>query len=157
KILVEDMLLALVQDLNRSAHRANYAAPNDSLRQLQVVEAEDLDTLIEIEHALGDVVQAKIFPVLAIEFIHAEVGMLELLVEGDPDARRDVQQGEEARRVQAAAMSQAGADHVIVVRSNGFEHVQERDRIINHCVGAAHQAGSVRVIAFLDVSASTLE
>ena len=59
QFLIEKMFHALVQDLDRCSHRAHYPASNDSLRQLQVMEAKQVNTFIEVEQTFRHVVKPK--------------------------------------------------------------------------------------------------
>ncbi len=66
------MLHALVQDFYRGAHGADDSAADDALGQLEMVKAEEVDSFIEIEQALGYVVQAEKFRVAAVEVVHGQ-------------------------------------------------------------------------------------
>jgi len=70
KIFVEKMLHALVEHLDGGTHRAHDPATDNSLRQLQVVEAEQVHALVEIQQALGDVVQSEKLLVAAVDIVH---------------------------------------------------------------------------------------
>ena len=61
-----------------------------------------------------------------------------------------MKQAEETGRVETAAMSEAGANDVIVVGRDRLQHMQHRDGIIQHLVGAADQAAGVGEVAGLD-------
>src|ERR671925_675216 len=75
---IEDMLLPLLQHFDGRAHGADDAAANNALRQLEMVIAEELHALIEIEQALGGVVQAGEFGITAIHFFGGQTVLLEL-------------------------------------------------------------------------------
>src|SRR5438094_534759 len=91
ELLIEDVLLPLFQDFNRSAHGADDAAADDALGQLEVVKAEKLHTFVEIEQALGGIVQAGELRMAAIHFFWSETCFFELGEEGIAQARADVQ------------------------------------------------------------------
>src|SRR5437762_10977804 len=55
---VKNMLLTLTQYFNRCSHGADHASANDSLSQLQMQEAKELNILIKIEQLLGSIMQA---------------------------------------------------------------------------------------------------
>src|SRR5262249_57363260 len=99
------------------------------------MEAEELDALIEIEHAFRYVMQAKVLFMPAIDVVRGQPLGGQLLLERFADPGCDMEQGKKSGRVQAAAMSQAGADDVIVVGSDGFQHVEQRDRVLQHAIG----------------------
>lgn len=61
KLFVEKMLHTLVQHFDRRAHCAHHASADDSLRQLQMMEAEQVNPFVEIEQPLGQVMQAEEF------------------------------------------------------------------------------------------------
>src|SRR5438445_9482685 len=82
---------------------------------------------------------------------------MQLRVEGLPQAWTDVQQRQKTRRVQTAAVSQPRADEMIVIRRNGFQHVQQVDGMIQHLGGAPHQASRVREIAAANMIANPLQ
>src|SRR5258708_38726521 len=131
------MLHALMQNLYRSSHRAHYPAADNPLSQLQVVKAEQVDAFIKIEQALGHIMQAKEFLVTAIQIVHAYTSLAQLSVESFAQPRADVEQGEEAGRIQAAAMSEPGTNQVVVMRSDRLQLVQHGDRIFQHVITAA--------------------
>ena len=137
------MLHALMQDFYRRPHRAYHAAANNPLRQLQVMKAEQVDPFVEIEQALGHVVQTEEFPVAAVELIHVEVDLAQLGVESLTQARTNMEQGKETGRIQTAAMSEPGTDQVIVVGRDSLQNVQHGDRIFQHVVAAAQELGRV--------------
>ena len=110
-----------MQDFDRSAHGADHAAADDALGQFEVVKAEQVNAFVKIQQTLGDVVQPEKFRMAAIEFVHGEVELAQLGVEGFAEAGTDVQQSEEAGRVEAAAVSQAGANQVVVVGRDGLQ------------------------------------
>ena len=76
KLFVEQMLHALVENLDRGSHGTDHSASDDSLRQLQVMEAEQVHAFIEIEHTFGDVVQSKELGVTAVQFVNSQVRLL---------------------------------------------------------------------------------
>src|SRR4051812_20252071 len=78
ELLIKDVLLPLLQHFHRGAHGADDAAADDALRQLEMVEAEKLHALIEIEQALGGVVQTSELRVATVHFFWSEAGFLEL-------------------------------------------------------------------------------
>ena len=127
--------------------------PDDSLRQLEVMEAEGLHALVEIEHLFGEIVQREELGVAAVEIVGSKAGLLQLLKQRFAEARADVQQGNEAGRVEAAAVPQAGADDVVVVGRDGFKDVEQVDGIVEQAVGAAQEArGIVEIAAFDQVA-----
>ncbi len=80
EVFVEKMFHALVQDFDRRAHGAHHSATDDSLRQLQMVKAEQVYALVKIQQTLGDVVQTEEFLVAAIDVVHADAGLAKLSV-----------------------------------------------------------------------------
>src|SRR5215469_4000793 len=146
-LAIGHVLHALLKDLHRRSAGADDATANDALRQLEMVEAKGLHALVEIEHALGDIMQAKEFVVSPVNVHEAGSALLQLILECVADARRDVQKGEKSRRVQPASVPQPGADDVVVVGRDGFENVQHRNRIFQHGVGAPHKPAGICVVA----------
>ena len=96
QIFVEEVFHALVQDFYRGAHGADDPSADDSLGQLEMVKAEEVNPLVEIEQALGYIVQAEKFLVPAIEVIYRQVELSQLGLEGLAQTGADVQQSEEA-------------------------------------------------------------
>ena len=78
QIFVEEVFHALVQDFYRGAHGADDPSADDSLGQLEMVKAEEVNPLVEIEQALGYIVQAEEFLVPAIEVIYRQVELSQL-------------------------------------------------------------------------------
>ncbi len=50
-------------------------------------------------------------------------------------------------------MPKPGANQVVIVRSDGFQHVQHRHGIVEHLVGATDQSRRISEITFADVNA----
>src|ERR1041385_8924512 len=96
QFLVGDVLHSLLQDLNRRPHRSDDAATNDALRQLQMMEAERLHALVEVEHPFGNVVQPKKFFMPAIDVICHKAFICELFLKSVANARRDMQKGKKS-------------------------------------------------------------
>src|ERR1700686_2810513 len=115
-----------------------------------MVETEQLHAFVKVEHALGNIVQAEEFFVTPVEFAGGEAGTAELLVKRVAEARADVEQRKESRRVEAAAVSEASANQVIVVGSNSLQNVQQTDGRIEQRNGATDQAGSVAKVGVLE-------
>src|SRR6202140_2581027 len=92
EILVEPAFHSLLQDFHRRPHGADNAPSDDSFGELEMVETEQLHAFVEIEHALGDIVQAKEFFVTPVEFAGGESGAAELLVKSVAEARANVEQ-----------------------------------------------------------------
>src|SRR6476620_4060353 len=99
------MLHALLQDFHGSSHRADYTGADNALRQLKMMEAESLQALIKVEHALCHVVQAKKLFMPAIDIMSGQTLARELFLKCIANPRRDMQQGKKSGRVQAAAVS----------------------------------------------------
>ena len=59
KLFVGDILHALLQDLYWRSHSPNHTGAYDTLREFQVMKAEKLQSLIEVNHTFCHVVQAK--------------------------------------------------------------------------------------------------
>src|SRR5580704_8838519 len=94
--------------------------------------------------------QTEQFLVPAIDVVHTHARFAKLGVERLSEAWANVKQTQEAGRVQAAAMSEAGANDVVVVRRDRLQPVQHRDGIIQHLVGAANQAARVAEISLFN-------
>src|SRR6266853_1949296 len=150
QILVEPAFHSLLQNFHGRSHGADNAPSDDSFGELEMVEAEQLHAFVEVEHALGNIVQAKEFFVTAVEFAGGEAGTAELLVKRVAEARADVEQREESRRVEAAAVSEAGANQVVVVGSNSLQNVQQADGRIEQRNGATDQAPGVAIVGALE-------
>ena len=61
QFFIEEVLHALVQDLDRGSHCAYHTAANDPLGKFQVMEAEEVHLLVEIQQTFRDIVQAEKF------------------------------------------------------------------------------------------------
>jgi hypothetical protein len=127
KIFVEPAFHSLLQDFHGRSHGAHDPASDDSFGEFEMVETEQLHAFVEVEQALGNIVQAKKFLVTAVEVADGEAGAAELLVKSVAEARTDVEQRKESRRIKAAAVSEAGTNDVVVVRSYGLQDVQQAD------------------------------
>src|ERR1700694_292858 len=149
QILVEAAFHSLLQNFHGRSHGADDAPSDDSFGELEMVEAEQLHAFVEVEHALGNIVQAKEFFVTSVEVAGAEAGAGELFVKSVAEARADVEQRKESRRVEAAAVSEAGANEVIVVGSNRLQNVQQADGRFQQRNGATDQAGGVAMVGTL--------
>ena len=129
QIFVEPAFHSLLQDFHGRSHGAHDPASDDSFAELEMVETEELHAFVEVEQALGNIVQAEKFLVAAIEVADGEAGALQLIVKSMAEARADVQQREETGRIEAAAMPKAGANDVIVVGRDRLQNVQQSDRV----------------------------
>src|SRR5919197_279990 len=125
--LVKEMFLTLLQDLDRRAHGSHYVASDDALRQLEVMVAEELYALIEVQHLLGNLVQAKEFLVPAVDIVDGDSVSPDLCEESVAEPRANVQQGHKSRRIEPTTMPQAGANDVVIVRRDAFQDVQQPD------------------------------
>src|ERR1700733_494348 len=114
-----------------------------------MMEAEDLHALVEIDQALGHIMQAEKFFVATIQILGSQACALQLQIERGPEPWPDVQQREKSGRVEPTAMAKPRPDDVIVVRRNGFENVQEADCRLNQLIGAANQARRIAIVAAL--------
>src|ERR1700726_229400 len=150
QIFVEPAFHSLLQNFHGRPHGADNPPSDASFGELEMVETEQLHAFVEVEHALGNIVQAKKFFVTSVEVAGGESGIAELLVKGMAEARANVEQRKESRRVEAAAVSEAGANQVIVVGSNSLQNVQQADGRIEQRNGATDQAGSVAKIGALE-------
>src|SRR4051812_33365254 len=121
------------------------------------MQSEELQAFIEIEHLFGDLMQLEILTWLAVDIEHGHADILNIFFERLPDRLRDMQQSEEAWRIEAAAMSQASADHVVVLGCDLLQDVQQRNRRFEHVVSATHQSGSLTKLAFADPNAHAFQ
>src|SRR5258706_4819795 len=151
------MLHALLQHFDRRSHRTDDSPSDNALRQLQMMETEQLHALVEVQQTFGNVVQAEKFFVATIDVIDCNSSALYLIVKGLTQRRTDVQQRQKSRRVQPTAVSQARANQVVVVRGDCLEHVQQRDRLLDHLVGASNQPRRVEKISLLDIRERSLQ
>jgi hypothetical protein len=62
-----------MKNLDRRAHRANHAASNNPLRQLEMMKAEEVYAFVEIQQAFRHIMQAEEFIVPSVKVIHAEI------------------------------------------------------------------------------------
>ena len=127
QIFVEPAFHALLQDLHGRSHGTDDPASDDAFGKLEMVEAEQLHAFVEIEQALGDIVQAEELFVTAVKFANGKAGAAELLVKSVAEARANVEQRKESGRVEAAAVPKAGANQVVVVGGDGLQNVQQAD------------------------------
>src|SRR6266852_4924102 len=72
KLPVRDVLHTLLQDLDRRSHGPDLSATDDPLRQLEMMEAEQLHQLVKIQHAFGHIVQTEELFVPPIDVIMAQ-------------------------------------------------------------------------------------
>src|ERR1051326_8612714 len=122
-----------------------------------MMEAEQVYALVEVEEALGGVMQAKKLLMTAIDVVDGEASFAKLRVEGLAEARANVQQAEEAGGIESAAVTEAGANQMIVVGRDGLEHVQHGNRVLEHLVGAADQGAGIGVVAVFNQGARAAE
>jgi hypothetical protein len=66
------------------------------------------------------------------------------------EARTDVQQRKESGRIKATAVSQAGANDVVVVGSYGLQDVEQADGRFKQRNGAPDQARAVAIIGAIE-------
>lgn len=62
-----------MKNLDRRAHRSNYAASNNPLRQLEMMKAKEVYAFIEIQQAFRHIMQAKEFIMPPVKVIHAKI------------------------------------------------------------------------------------
>src|SRR3954463_4756409 len=115
------------------------------------METEDLHTLVEVEQAFSEIVQAEELFVSAINFVNGDAALFHLVIESLAQAWADVEKRKKTRGIKAAAVSEAGADQMIIVRRNCLEYMQHCDRLLEHQVRAPDQAGRVEKISLFDV------
>ena len=82
-----------MKNLDRRTHGANYAAADDSLREFEMMKAEQVDALVKIEQAFRHIVQAKEFLMSSIKVVDAERRLQQLSVKGITQARSNVEKG----------------------------------------------------------------
>src|SRR5271170_1423575 len=90
QILVEQALHSLLQDFYGRPHGADNPASDDALGELEVVEAENLHAFVEVQQALGGVVQPEEFFVTTIKLACGYAGAAELFVKSLAEARANV-------------------------------------------------------------------
>src|SRR5215471_12817914 len=115
------------------------------------MKAENAHALIEVKQTFGNIVQCEELFMPAVDVIHREVGPLQLIIESLPQTRADVQQGQEPRRIKAAAVAESGADQVVIVGRDGLEDIEQMDGIVDLHVGAANQAGGIEQVGVTDM------
>src|ERR1700731_978304 len=91
KLPVGHMLHALLQNLYRRPHGPDHPGSYDALRQFQVMEAKNLQPLIEVEHALRHVRQAKELFMPAIYIVNGQALAAKLFLKSLADSGRDMQ------------------------------------------------------------------
>src|SRR6266853_3405237 len=96
QILVEPAFHSLLQNFHRRSHGSDDAPSDDSFGELEMVEAEQLHAFVEVEHALGNIVQTKEFFVTSVEFAGGEARAAELLLKSVAEARTGVEQRKES-------------------------------------------------------------
>src|SRR5580658_9268831 len=74
EIFVEPALHPLLQDFHRRAHGSDNPASDDALCELEMVETEYLHAFVEVEQALGHVVQGEEFLVTAVKVADGNAG-----------------------------------------------------------------------------------
>src|SRR4051812_10258476 len=115
-----------------------------------MVQAEELQALVKIEHLFGYLMQLEVLAGIAINIEHSHAGLLQESFEGLPHGLGDMEQSEESGRIEAAAVTQNCANDVVVLGRDLFEDVQQRDRRLEDLVRAAHQACCLAELAFAD-------
>ena len=143
EIFVEQVFHPLMKNFDWSTHRAYYAAADDSLCQFEMMKTEQVDALVKIEQAFGDIVQSKELFMPAVEIIDAESGLQQLSVKGIAQTGPNVEERQKARGIQTAAMPKSRANQMIVVWRDRLQNMQHGDRIIEHLIGAANQSRGV--------------
>jgi hypothetical protein len=79
KRLIEDVLLALAEQVHGHSAGPDDAAAYYALRELQMVETEELQSLIKVKHIFGDLVITvlpRIGEASAVDVIHGDSGFL---------------------------------------------------------------------------------
>src|SRR5208283_4986912 len=128
----------------------NYPASDDTLGEFEMVEAEQLHAFVEVEQALGNIVQAEEFFVTAVEIADGDASSAELPVKSVAKPRANVQQREESGRIEAAAVAETGANDVIVAGSNRLQDVQQADGRFEQLEGAPNQPRAVAEVGVLE-------
>src|ERR1700691_5228705 len=157
ELLVEKVLHPLMQNLDRRPHRADHAAANDPLRQLEMMEAKKVYAFVEIKKTFRYIVETEVFIMPPVKIIYAEVRLAQLGMEHLTEPRTNAQPPENTPRLPPPSVAQSSANNVVVIRRNCFEHMQHGNRIIQHVVGAANQTRSIRKVAFFDVNAGAFQ
>ena len=156
QFFVKKMLHALVQYLHRCAHRTHHAAANDALREFEMVETEQVHPLIEIQHALGDIVHPEELRVTAVKIIYRQVFLLQFLIKGLPQPR-DQCAGEQRTgsqdRCRGPVRPGSGGSH----GCNRLQNMQHRDGILQLHVGTPDEARGIQIVAFRHALQSTLQ
>src|ERR1035438_4005467 len=151
QVFVEPVLHALLQHFHRRPHGADDAAADDALGELEVVEAEQLHALVEIDQPLGDIVQTEEFFVAAIKVVRGDAGGVELVMKRVAKSRANMEQRQKSRRVEPAAVTESRADDVIVVGRDRLKNMEQPDGRLDQLVGAPDQARRVPVVAALEI------
>ena len=55
KLFVKKMLHALMKNFHRRSHCAHHTAPDNPLRQLEMMKTKQVDTFIEVEQPFGHI------------------------------------------------------------------------------------------------------
>ena len=121
------------------------------------MKAKTVYALIEVNETFGNVVQCEELLMPAVYVIHREVGPLQLIIEGLPQTRADVQQGQEPRRIKPAAVAKSSANQVVIVGRDGLEDTEQSDGIIDLHVRAANEAGGIKQVGFTDMCQGALQ
>src|SRR5438270_8360885 len=79
EFLVEDVFLTLTQDVHRAPGSAEHIASDDAMRQLHVMEAKELNALVEIQQLLCDFMQRQELGTAPIELFKGDAGIAELI------------------------------------------------------------------------------
>src|SRR5271154_3385624 len=96
EIFVEPAFHALLKNFHRRSHGADDVASNHPLSELQMMEAEKLHAFVEVEQALGNVVQSEELFVTAVQFASRDAGGIQLLIERFSQPWTDVEQRQES-------------------------------------------------------------
>src|SRR5215475_5970943 len=151
------MFHSLVENFDRSSHRADHAPANNSLRQLQMMKTENVHPFVEVEHAFGYVMQTEELLMTAIKFHHRQSGFLQLVIKLLAQAGPDVQEGKKARRVQTAAVTKPRTNQVIVEGRDGLKHVQHGDWILQLHVGSPDEPRGIRKLTSIHTLKRSLQ
>src|SRR4051812_45743209 len=122
-----------------------------------MVQPEELQALVKIEHLFGDLMQLKVLAGMTVNIQDSHAGLLKEALECLPHRFGDMEQAEESGRIEAAAVAEDGANNVVVLGSDLLQDVQQRNGRLEYFVRAAHQACCLAELAFADPDAHTFQ
>src|SRR5262249_46914493 len=139
--LREELLLDQpAEQLDRGSLRAHDLVADDPCDDLVVAHPPERQALVPIDQGLGKLVEVLVLPALDVEIDERQTALAERARERLPEQRCDAADLAEARRVEAAAVTELSAYGLVLPRRHLFEHVALTGDVLEAEGSAAQQA-----------------